>query len=628
MTRERDPLDRVLASIRDAQPPPDLGHRIKTEVGRVQQRPAAPARWLVGLAATIAGVAIVATGLMVVRPSPGPATLPSASTAATLPTTSEPNHLVSQAPTGLGPDTIAVATREIGMPTKLSVSVGQTILIVAGPSDHEGVLSYLIQHFGDTDPGYRPDGDVAWIPASIVERSVEIRTPTCPTEVNLDTVASLQPFERMICFNGLDLTFRTVTASELSVGVKTSRRWISSDGHPDFFTALPVYGLTPKLALPDGGWFDVTGHFDDPAAIDCGDPGAVAFCRERFIVTAVAVVPAPAFVIPGTWRSTAMPPIDGRTDFGMVWTGTQAVIWGGYESSPKKSVFIAAAPRGGAAYDPATDRWRTIPDAPIPGRGSPVMVWTGTEVVVFGGRIGEQSRLDGAAWNPATRTWRTIARSPLTGDEPIGAWLGDRLYVVTSAAAGAYDPATDRWTELPAAPIRPGWRTAAVAAGRLFVIAFGDGATPPVEWAVLDPTTGTWHHGDAPIDPTEAGVDFTGAGDMIVSTDHGATFDPVTETWETTPRCPGVSAGTVWTGGYLLGVTAAWQAYNGSCDQLPPAPKRAPPFNDTNGREFPVAVWTGREYFTWSGGTGGDIVWVPKDGAVFTPENDIGPCCG
>ena len=24
----------------------------------------------------------------------------------------------------------------------------------------------------------------------------------------------------------------------------------------------------------------------------------------------------------------------------------------------------------------------------------------------------------------------------------------------------------------------------------------------------------------------------------------------------------------------------------------------------------------------------GDIVWVPNDGAVFTPENDLGPCCG
>jgi hypothetical protein len=258
------------------------------------------------------------------------------------------------------------------------------------------------------------------------------------------------------------------------------------------------------------------------------------------------------------------------------------------------------------------------------------MVWTGTEVLVFGGRIGEQTRLDGAAWNPKTNAWRAIAEAPLTGKEPIGAWLDNRLYVVTSTAAAAYDPATDRWTELTSAPIRPGWRTAAVAAGRLFVVAFGDGATPPPEWAVLDPSTGTWSHGDAPIEAIEAGIGFAGAGDLIVSTDHGATFDPISGTWTTVARCPGVSAGTVWTGRYLIGVTAAWDALTGDprCLQLPPSPPREPPFNDSNGREFPVAVWTGRQYITWSGGNGGDIVWVPKDGAVFTPDNDLGPCCG
>ena len=58
-----------------------------------------------------------------------------------------------------------------------------------------------------------------------------------------------------------------------------------------------------------------------------------------------------------------------------------------------------------------------------------------------------------------------------------------------------------------------------------------------------------------------------------------------------------------------------------------PGPPQEPPFDNTNGRGGP-GVWTGTQYITWSGGTGGDIVWVPKDGAVFTPKNDLGPCCG
>jgi hypothetical protein len=600
-----------------------IGAAVRTQ-SQARVRP----RWLLIVAAAIT-LAVVATALAVfgssrndrLPPTSPPPAPPSSSSLAP----SESTAATSGWPAG----TIAVARRDIPMPTDLEVSAGQTVFVIAGPVDHDGVPSYLIQHFGDLTKGYRPDGDLAWIPAETAEAALAETAPPCPTgTTDLATVAALQPFARLVCFGSSDLTFPSVTATDMSVGAKTSKRWISTDRRPDFFTGLPVYGLGPTLAMPDGEWFRVTGHFDDPDSASCGDIGEVAWCRERFVVTAVEPVAAPAFVLPGTWRATRLPPIDGRSDHSMVWTGKEAVIWGGFASSPDQSVFDAAAPRGGAAYDPATDRWRTIPDAPIPGRGSALMAWTGREVMVFGGWVGEVSRLDGAAWNPVTNEWRKIAASPLTGKEPVGAWLADRLYVLTSTSAAAFDPVADRWTELPPAPVRVGWRTVAIAADRLFVVAFGDGATPPVDWAVLDPATGTWTSGTAPLEPTEAGVVFKGAGDMIVVTDTGDTFDPLTATWGTGARCEGVSAGTVWTGGSLLGVTAAWNARSGDCLQLPPAPPREPPFDDSNGREFPVGVWTGTEYITWSGGNGGDIVWIPKDGAVFRPDNDLGPCCG
>jgi hypothetical protein len=432
----------------------------------------------------------------------------------------------------------------------------------------------------------------------------------------------------MVCFGAQELTFEPVAARDRIYGGKLSPRWISEDGKPDFFTGLPVYGLTPKLAMPDTSWFRVAGHFDDPASIECGDPGEVAWCRERFIVTKVEPVAPPEFVIPGTWRAMRLPPIDGRSEHAMVWTGKEAVVWGGVSSSPDKTVFDGTLPRDGAAYDPASDRWRTIPNAPIPGRNLPMIAWTGREVLVFGGTIGDRSRLDGAAWDPASNTWRMIAKSPLTGVEPVGAWLNDRLYVVTSTTAAAYDPAADRWTELPAAPIRAGWRTAAAAAGRLFVIAFGDGASQPVDWGLLDPATGSWHHGTAPIDPLQAGVEFVGAGDRVAVPVTGQTFDPIAERWETLTGCQNVGLGLAWTGRYVVGVTGAWDSLGGGgCHQIPPSPPREPPFDNSNDRGGP-GVWTGTQYITWSGSNGGDIVWMPKDGAVFTPENDIGPCCG
>jgi hypothetical protein len=256
------------------------------------------------------------------------------------------------------------------------------------------------------------------------------------------------------------------------------------------------------------------------------------------------------------------------------------------------------------------------------------MVWTGHEVLVFGGLAGEKTLLDGAAWDPTANTWRNIATAPLTGAEPIGGWLDDRLVVVTSTSAAAYDPSADRWTELPAAPIRTGWRTAAVAAERLFVVAFGDGASQPVDWGVLDPASGSWTHGAVPIDPLQAGVEFVGAGDRVVVPVTGLTFDPIGERWQTQPGCPAIGSGSAWTGRYLLSPGGAWDSEGDhGCLQVPPSPPREPPFDNTNGRGGP-GVWTGTQYITWSGGTGGDIVWVPKDGAVFTPKNDLGPCCG
>jgi hypothetical protein len=256
------------------------------------------------------------------------------------------------------------------------------------------------------------------------------------------------------------------------------------------------------------------------------------------------------------------------------------------------------------------------------------MAWTGDEVLVFGGLAGETSRLDGAAWDPKANTWRTIATAPLTGVEPIGGWIDNRLVVVTSTSAAAYDPSTDRWTELPAAPIRAGWRTAAVAAGRLFVVAFGDGASQPVDWGVLDPATGTWTHGAVPIDPLQAGAGFAGAGDRVAAPAAGLTFDPAGERWQQVAPCRSVDLSWAWTGRYLISPTGAWDSMGDhGCLQVPPSPPRPPPFDDTNGRGGP-GVWTGTQYITLSGGNGGDIVWVPKDGAVFTPKNDLDPCCG
>jgi hypothetical protein len=634
-----DPVAAAFAQLATSRPSADLHERILVGVASTAQPPrsGAAARVPVGAAAGVVAMGAIAVGGGWVRPQVTSPPSPRPADSAFAPSSSAATPSPSQASASASRyGTVARANGEISITAVNTVHVGQKVLVMPGPVDHGGVPSYRLQFFGDLNTGYLPGGVSGWISVVDARRYLDEHPPSCPDDpTRIADVAALQPFERPVCFGSRDLTFEPIAARERSYGPPISDRWISSDGEPDFFTGLPVYGLTPDLSpnvvLPDTGWYRVSGHFDDPSSLACGagDDVKVAWCRERFVITAVTAVDPPSFVLEGSWRQTAIPPIDGRTEHAMAWTGTEAVVWGGVSSSEAQSAFDAVARRDGAAYNPTTDHWRVIPAAPIAGRSFPVMAWTGSEVVVFGGMVGERGQLDGAAWNPATNGWRTIAGSPLKGtSQPIGAWLDGRLYVVNDASAAAYDPAADRWTALPPAPIRPGWRTLAVAAGRVFLIAFGDGATPPVEWAVLDPVLSTWRHGEAPIDPLMAGSGFVGAGEVVIDPGGGEVFDPVAAAWSTIPRCDGAGEGSVWTGSVVLGIGGAWDTRTEQCLQVPPAPPREPPFDGSNGREFAAGVWTGRQYITWSGGTGGDIVWVPKDGAVFTPANDLGPCCG
>jgi hypothetical protein len=639
MSRSRggtDPVEAAFADLAATGPSADLPERIRLGVaGTRQRRRTQPALRFLAVAAgfvVVIGAVALGGGWGQPRPTISPSSLPAVSASRAATPASSPS--ASPAVSNLSPGAIARATTDLSIGLGVTVRAGQTVLILSGATDRSGVSSYQVQYFGDLDTGYRPNGASGWIPAADVARLLAEVAPACPGDPTLASVSALQPFERPACFGSGDLTFEPVAARQRSYGAPLSDRWISTDGKPDFLTGLPVYGLTPDLApdvvLPDEGWYRVTGHFDDPSSLACGDDVKVAVCRERFVITAVAAAEAPSFVVRGRWTPMATAPIDGRTAHALVWTGSEMLVWGGTGSSPTQSVFDSVYPRGGAAYDPVHDRWRRIPDAPIPGRDHPIAVWTGRELVVFGGYRGGNAttRLDGAAYDPATNHWRTIARSPLSGTGTLGGWLNGRMIVVTATSAAAYDPDADRWTTLPAPPLHARWASAAVAAGRLTIVDFGDGATPPVRWETFDGASATWTSGEAPVDPLAAGITIGATDERVVFPETGDELDPTTGRWSRTFRCEGAGAAPVWTGSVLIAVTTVWDRRTGECRDLPPAPPRAKPFDDTNGREFPVAIWTGTQYLTWSGGTGGDIAWVPNDGAIFTPVDDIGPCCG
>ncbi len=88
-------------------------------------------------------------------------------------------------------------------------------------------------------------------------------------------------------------------------------------------------------------------------------------------------LPAGTACTDDTWTPTPTPP-DARAYHTAVWTGTEMIVWGG--GFPQTNT--------GGRYDPATDTWAAtgLSGAPSARLGH-TAVWTGTEMIVWGGRI-------------------------------------------------------------------------------------------------------------------------------------------------------------------------------------------------------------------------------------------------
>jgi N-acetylneuraminic acid mutarotase len=156
-----------------------------------------------------------------------------------------------------------------------------------------------------------------------------------------------------------------------------------------------------------------------------------------------------------------------------VWTGRQVLMWGGGCCGDD----VAA----GAAYTPKTDRWEQLPASPLPGRQETVGAWTGTELVIVGGNNADgKVHADAAAYNPATHAWRRLPAMPAPRTGATATWNGTEVLVVGGRGAGgrgelhgdgvAYDPAANRWSPLPRSPLRGRFGHVAVWTGTRMLI--------------------------------------------------------------------------------------------------------------------------------------------------------------
>jgi hypothetical protein len=210
-------------------------------------------------------------------------------------------------------------------------------------------------------------------------------------------------------------------------------------------------------------------------------------------------------------------------------------------------VAAAAASRGGSEAERVP--WSPLPAGPLSAREPAAGVWTGEEVLLFGGSDSppchpsagcrppsEPPLADGAAYDPATRAWRSLADAPVAFEWAQPLLAGSTVYLWIQGSTGrpeapraflAYDLAADRWEELPVPTDEEQSGLTMLSAGDR-VVAYELESTAGPDF-VFDPAGGSWS--ELPPAPFSPGFDRVMAwdGDEVVLVDHELTPNPGSE---------------------------------------------------------------------------------------------------
>jgi len=217
----------------------------------------------------------------------------------------------------------------------------------------------------------------------------------------------------------------------------------------------------------------------------------------------------------------------------------------------------------------AAAAWKRLPDAPLSQRGGPVVVWTGSEVLVIGGETGDacppnadcsvanENATDGAALDLEKETWRSIAPAPV----PVPAYssralVDDHVFLRVDQKLLDYDIDRDRWQVLPRK--LSNWYDLQADGDQLVLVSGSDenGVSPDL---VYRPASGSWS--ELPEDPLGPmfgrGIVSTHEGLLLVGKDlvdnpgggdkpsfvRGALLDRSTGRWALMPKSDQLGGG-------------------------------------------------------------------------------------
>ena len=315
-------------------------------------------------------------------------------------------------------------------------------------------------------------------------------------------------------------------------------------------------------------------------------------------------VPGDSYVMPvisnGTgciedsWTPTNGPP-DGRKSPRAVWTGTEMIIWGG--------VFDTTGASAGGRYNPATDNWTPTSTINAPsGREGHTAIWTGTEMIVWGGTDNSTNFNTGGRYSPVTNTWTVTSTSnaPTARQDHTAVWTGSEMIIwggwngfdgnTVFDTGGRYNPNTDSWTAT---------STANAPAARAVHTAVWTGSEM-VAW---------------------------GGRNYNAALGTGGRYNPGTNSWVPTSTANApvarVEHTAVWTGTEMVvwgGTAIDYIQFYSTGGRYNPSTNSWTSTSTANvpsARIYHTAVWTGNEMIVWGGGDGNFA--LPNTGGRYNP---------
>ena len=131
-----------------------------------------------------------------------------------------------------------------------------------------------------------------------------------------------------------------------------------------------------------------------------------------------------------TWLHTSLTNAPSRRQrHTAVWTGSEMIVWGGNFWDGSEHYLNT-----GSKYNPGTNSWTAMSIANAPaGRNSHAAVWTGSQMIVWGGTdsVSGTGLNSGGQYNPNTNSWAATSttNAPTGRRGPTGAWTGTEMIV-------------------------------------------------------------------------------------------------------------------------------------------------------------------------------------------------------